>query len=187
MSTTFASVRSSAARQRSTVSRLIIWSVRSGPASTWQCRQVMLHSLPTLIWKISRAAGVSLALNSASGIRRNAWSCSAVEASGEARETSEVVARGPVSFAASTAPTLSHDLLVHVLEQLLAVYERRAAADRGGDVDRLGHLLEVGALLQRFLGVGVDAVGALHRVRDGEGDEGFLARRQRAGLEHLGV
>ncbi len=31
--------------------------VRSGPASTWQWRQVRLQSLPTLTWKISSGAG----------------------------------------------------------------------------------------------------------------------------------
>src|SRR6185436_15281378 len=145
MSTVAAAVRSSAARHSSTVSRLIISAVRSGPASTWQCRQVMLHSLPTLIWKISTAAGRSVALNGATPVRSSTCSCRAAEASGAARETSEVVARGPISLSVSGAPTevLGHHLLVHVLQHLHAVDQRGAAADRRGDVQRFGHLLEV--------------------------------------------
>src|SRR3954451_25207197 len=162
MSTVLAAVRSSAARQRSTVSRVIISAVRSGPASTWQCRHVMLHSLPTLIWKMSIAAGRSVPAASAklrSGSRASVCSCSRLEESGEARDTSEVVARGPISFAVSGAPTLGHHLPVYVLEHLHAMHERGAAADGGGYVQRLGHLLEVRALLQRLLGIGVDAIG----------------------------
>ena len=50
--------RPARARQCSIVSRVMI-SVRSGPASTWQWRQVWLQSLPTLIWKISMPVGRS--------------------------------------------------------------------------------------------------------------------------------
>src|SRR5260221_5021316 len=145
MSTVLASVLSSAARHRSTVRRLIISSVRSGPASTWQCRQVMLQSLPTLIWKISIPAGLSGALKSGIGSCFRVASCCRVEASGDARDTSEVVARGPISFAVSTAPKLGHHLLVDVLEHLHPVHQRSAAADRRGHIQRLGHLLEIGA------------------------------------------
>src|SRR3954462_8497676 len=164
MSTVLAAVRSSAARQRSAVSRVIISAVRSGPASTWQCRQVMLQSLPTLIWKISIDAGRSVPAASAklrSGSRASVCTCSRVEASGEPRETSEVVARGPLSFSVSAAPTLCHHLLVHMLEHLHAVHERCAAADRGGHVQRLGHRLESGPLLQRLLRVGLEELGPL--------------------------
>src|ERR671934_1527809 len=190
MSTVLAAVLSSAVRHRSTVSRLIISAVRSGPASTWQCRQVMLQSLPTLIWKISIAAGRSVPATSAkwrSGKRASTCSCSRVEASGEERETSEVVARGPISFSVATAPTLCHHLPVDVLEHLHAVHERGAAADRRRDVQRLGHLLEVGALRERLLRVRVDAIRALHHLRHGERNQRLLACRQCAGLEHLAV
>src|SRR3954471_12244629 len=187
MSTVRALVRSSAARHRSTVSRLIISSVRSGPASTWQCLHVMLHSLPTLIWKISIAAGRRSAGKSRSGSLSNARSCARVEESGAWRETSEVVALGPFSFSFSAAPKLGHHLLVHVLEHLHAMHERRAAADRRRDMQRFGHLLQVRALRERFLGIRVDAIGALHDLRHCEGDQRLLARGQRAGLEHLAV
>jgi len=76
---------------------------------------------------------------------------------------------------------------VDVLQHLHAVHQRRPAADRRRDVQRLGHLLEVGALLQGLLRIGVDAVGALHRVRHRQRDQRLLARRQGAGLEYLGV
>ena len=86
----------------------------------------MLQSLPTLIWKISIAEGRSVPAVSAklrTGSRASTCSCSRVAASGEARETSEVVARGPISFAVSGAPKLGHHLPVYVLEHLHAVHE----------------------------------------------------------------
>src|ERR1051325_125443 len=63
------------------------------------------------------------------------------------------------------------------------VHQRRAAADGAGHVHGLGHLLEVGAFLQTLRRVRVDAVRALHGVRDGERDQGLLARGERAGGE----
>src|SRR6185295_12824781 len=104
----------------------------------------MLHSLPRLIWKISIAPGRSFASKSGTPVRCRTCSCCAAEASGDARETSEVVARGPASLSISGAPTafLGHHLLVHVLQHLHAMDQRGAAADRRGDVQGLGHLLE---------------------------------------------
>ena len=46
-----------------------------------------------------------------------------------------------------------------------------------------GHLLEVGTFLEALGRVGIDAVRALHRVRDRERDECLLAFCQRAGGE----
>ena len=50
-----------------------------------------------------------------------------------------------------------------------------------------GELLDVTALLQGVLGVGVDAVGALERVGHGEGDQALLARGERSVLEDAPV
>ena len=61
--------------------------------------------------------------------------------------------------------------------------ERRAAADRAGHVNRLGHLLEVGAFLQALGRVGVDAVRTLHGVRHRQRDQRLLALGERAGGE----
>ena len=47
-------------RASSAVRRSMI-SVRLGPASTWQCRQAWLQSLPTLIWTVSMPARLSWA------------------------------------------------------------------------------------------------------------------------------
>src|SRR2546425_6586617 len=87
----------------------------------------------------------------------------------------------------STRPTALHPQLVHVVEHLYAVDQRGAASDRCGDVHRLGHLLEVGALLQSVSRIRVDAVRALHGVRHGERDERLLPRRQRPLAEHGAV
>jgi hypothetical protein len=38
-----------------------------------------------------------------------------------------------------------------------------------------GHLLEVGAFLLAILCVGIDAIGTLHGMRNGERDEALLA------------
>ena len=65
--------------------------------------------------------------------------------------------------------------------------ERRAAADRVRYVECLGHLLFGDAFLQAGVGVGVDAVWALHGGCHGERDDGLLAGGQRALFEHLAV
>src|SRR5581483_7935323 len=52
MSTTGISWRRSTSTTSSAVSRVMI-SLRVGPASTWQCRQVWLHSFPTLTCRVS--------------------------------------------------------------------------------------------------------------------------------------
>jgi hypothetical protein len=44
--------------------------------------------------------------------------------------------------------------------------ERRAAANRGRDVDGFRHLVEIGALLERIPAVRVDAVRTLNRMID---------------------
>jgi hypothetical protein len=67
-----------------------------------------------------------------------------------------------------------------VLEHLHTVYEGGPPADCRDDVYGLGHLLEVGAVLQALLAVGVDAVRALDGVGDGERDERFFTSRERA-------
>ena len=170
MSTVCAAVRSSAARHSSIVSRSMFSASRSGPASTWQWRQVMLQSLPTLIWKISIGAGPEL--GDAAGRRarvgnrrrgaattRRSSSCAAVDASGEPRARRLACRFGPRpgwrdrgrrrAFHGGRSRYIP--ALLHVLAHLHAVHERGAAADRGGDVDGLGHLLEVGALLEAVL------------------------------------
>ena len=55
----------------------------------------------------------------------------------------------------------------------------RAGLDRGGDLDGLGHLFKVRAAFERGFGVGVDAVRAGDRVRDGQGDQRLFASRER--------
>src|SRR5688572_651887 len=74
-----------------------------------------------------------------------------------------------------------------MLEHLHAMHQRCTTTDGRRHVQRLGHLLQVGALLQGVLRVRVDAIGALYHVRDRQGDQRLLARRERAGLEYLGV
>src|SRR3954462_15574359 len=74
-----------------------------------------------------------------------------------------------------------------MLEHLHAVHQGCATADRRSDVQRLGHLLEVGALLQGLLRIGVDAIGALDGMRYRQHDQRLLARRQRTRLEDFGV
>src|SRR5581483_1631720 len=56
--------------------------------------------------------------------------------------------------------------------------------DRRGDVDGLGHLLDVRSLLEAAAGVRVDAVGALDGVGDPERDERLLALAERPLREH---
>jgi hypothetical protein len=69
---------------------------------------------------------------------------------------------------------------VDVLEHLQSVDERRASANRHRHVDSFGHLLEIGALLERILRIGVDAVRSLDGVRHGERDQRLLANRKGA-------
>ena len=52
-------IRSIASRHSSNVSRDMFSCVRSGPASTWQCLQVWLQNLPTLIWTTSMPPATS--------------------------------------------------------------------------------------------------------------------------------
>lgn len=69
-------------------------------------------------------------------------------------------------------------LHLQVLDDFLhlhAMCERRAAADRVRYVECLGHLLFGDAFLQAGVGVGVDAVRALHGGCHGERDDGLLA------------
>ena len=89
MSTTGISVVSSFSIQSSAVSRVMI-SRRSGPASTWQWRQVWLQSLPTLIWNtwmpVATAGGARTRQRLVEGLLRTAGllrirNCSAAEAS----------------------------------------------------------------------------------------------------------
>ena len=53
--------------------------------------------------------------------------------------------------------------------------KRSPAPDRDRYVKGLGHLLEVGTFLLAILRVGIDAIGTLHGMRNGKGDEAFLA------------
>src|SRR5258705_458940 len=80
-----------------------------------------------------------------------------------------------------------HAELLRSLAHLHAVDERGAAADGDRDVERLGHLLEIGAFLLAVLRVGVDAVRALDGMRHRERDEALLARRERSVREHRAV
>ena len=128
MSTVGMAVCRSAARHCAIVSR-VITSRRSGPASTWQCRQVWLQSFPTLIWKIEIAVGPSGCSPSAasasenpraSGSRFSASNWARGAASGRRRAASEgrVVAmgRGP-----------SHPPPPRVVAHLHPVHQRRPA------------------------------------------------------------
>jgi hypothetical protein len=80
-----------------------------------------------------------------------------------------------------------HGEVFCVVHHLSREYQAGASADRSGYMNRFHHLLFVGALFEAAAGVGVYAVGALHRMGDGEGDEGFFAFRQCALLEHFAV
>lgn len=62
---------------------------------------------------------------------------------------------------------------------LHAVHERGTAPNRHGDMQGFRHLFKIGSLRHGFLGVSLDAVGALHGVRDRERDDAFLAFAQR--------
>ena len=73
-----------------------------------------------------------------------------------------------------------HAELVGHVAHLHAVHQRGTAADGGRHVHRLGHLLQVRTLLQAGLGVGVNAVGTLHRVGHRQGDQRLLPFRQGA-------
>ena len=194
MSTVCAVVRSRAARQRSIVSRSMFSATRSGPASTWQWRQVMLQRRPTLIWKISSGAGLSSAQPHAPRAaskspprqrerRRGAGAGPRCDASGEPRARRLRVPLGPaarVARSGSAAPASGwchsgHSRVPRVLEHLDAVDQRGASPDGRGHVDRLRHLLEIGALLEARLRVRVDAVGALDGVGHAERDQRLLA------------
>ena len=61
--------------------------------------------------------------------------------------------------------------------------QARAPANRRGDVHGLGHLIEVGALLETILCIGVNAIGTLYGVRNGEGAR--VASDTRKGLAAL--
>ncbi len=51
-----------------------------------------------------------------------------------------------------------------------------AAANGRGNVDRFGHLIEVGTFLEALLRVGVDAIGTLHGVRHSQRDQALFTR-----------
>src|SRR3990172_8593981 len=69
--------------------------------------------------------------------------------------------------------------LLERLQGLHGVDQGRSSPDDGRDVDRLGHLFPGGPRGRGSLGVDVDAVRALDRVRDREGDQflGLLSER----------
>ncbi len=110
ISTVWASVWSNACKQASMVSRSIT-SRRSGPASTWQWRHVILQSLPTLIWKISNLPGRRACHPAFSKWAEKSPACGVVDksnacnrvlcwsaaAKGDRRRNSEVVGFGPAS------------------------------------------------------------------------------------------
>ena len=50
-------------------------------------------------------------------------------------------------------------------------------------MNSLGHFIEIGALFQAVLGVGIDTVGALNRVGHGQGDQRLLPSREGPVLE----
>ena len=110
-STVCAPVRRIAWSTWSTVASSIMASVRSGPASTWQCLQVMLQSFPRLTWKISSFAGArsgARASNSArSGTLSSSLRCAAGAASGARRRLRLFVARGLAWSCARSAATSS--------------------------------------------------------------------------------
>ena len=74
-----------------------------------------------------------------------------------------------------------------MLEHLQPVNQRGPAPDGSCNVDRLGHLLEIGPLGQALVRVRLDAIRALNGVRDREGDQRLLANRQGALREDLAV
>ena len=86
---------------------------------------------------------------------------------------------GEIGEVRVAAAGMAHPQPAHLLAHLHAVHQRGSATDGDRHVQRLGHLLEVGALLLAVPGVGVDAVRALHGMRDRERDQALLARGER--------
>ena len=65
----------------------------------------------------------------------------------------------------------SHGHLLHLALHLPGVDQGRTGLYGGGNVYRFHHLLFVGAGLQAVGGVGIDAVGTLDGMADGQGDQ----------------
>src|SRR5439155_158012 len=178
ISTVGISLCSRALMHNSAVSR-VICSRRSGPASTWQCRQVWLHSFPTLSCRTvmpvacsgDRPAWAMVVANGGQAVviaRR--CSCSRLEARGLLRETNV----RPMS--SSFLPqAMSHRQFFDYIAHLDAVDQRCPPTNSARHVHRLGHFLRIGALFEAGLAVGVNAIWALYRMADPQGDEGFLA------------
>src|SRR5712692_10436416 len=76
-------------------------------------------------------------------------------------------------------------VLLQALEREAAVAPRRARRHGHGDERGLGDLLVGGPGDGRFLGVGLDAPGALGDLRDAERDQLLVLARDRAVLERL--
>lgn len=117
---------------------------RSGPASTWQCRQVWFHSLPTL----QRPDGARLPRPEAGGLRRLAGEP-------QPREHGALLGRGRQRRVTRREGQASGHFRPTCRAQFRgcapgSVHERDAAADGRRHVHCLGHLLEIGALVERI-------------------------------------
>src|SRR5262245_28628967 len=73
-----------------------------------------------------------------------------------------------------------HPELLSRFAHLHTMHQRGAATDRHGHMQRLRHLLEIRAFLLAIFGIGLDAIGALYRVRHSQGDQALLTSGQSA-------
>src|SRR4026208_530960 len=65
--------------------------------------------------------------------------------------------------------------------------DSRRRASRSRYVHSFAHLFDVRAFLERRLCISIDAIRALHGVRDGQRDQGLLTLGKRAFREHRSV
>src|SRR2546425_9161586 len=125
-------------------------SVREGPASTWQCVQVWLHSLPTLTCNVSMRSARSASCPCAARV----WS----------KETNV-----SCSMSAAASPRIAGDRLARDL-LACAVDDREVPAVRAG----LQHVQCLRADLQRDAPP-VDVMVVILHFREGPGEEGEVA------------
>ena len=55
-----------------------------------------------------------------------------------------------------------------------AVDQGSTPSDGGNHMHGFGHFCQIGPFFQTGLGIGIDAIGTLNRVRDRQGNEGFF-------------
>src|SRR3989449_6502023 len=143
------------------VSRVMI-SVRVGPASTWQCVQVWLHSLPTLTCSVSIRSARRVSCPYSASVASNERRSLAVFFSGLRRTvTLAMSAAAPVRC---TGDGFARDRLAR------AVDDREVPAVRAG----VQHIQRLRADFQRDAPT-VDVMVVVLRFREGPGEEGEMA------------